>query len=144
MTAKADRFNEGKPKLSFNLLSTEANAFKSYVWEYGDTKYGRGNWLKGCPWTEAADSLLRHVSAFLNGENNDPETGLPHVSHAQCSADILAHSFHTRKDLDDRNHAPAEVKRECNTCASYIEDTFSEPCTKCVGLEHKPNWVARP
>lgn len=102
MTKKAERFNTGKPKLSFNLLSAEANEGEARVWEYGATKYARGNWLKGCPWTEAADSLLRHTSALLNGEDIDPESGLPHADLAHCSAKILAHSYHTRKDLDDR------------------------------------------
>ena len=96
------RFNEGKPQLSFVVLGKEVLAGEAAVWERGAIKYVRGNWLKGMSWTGSADSLLRHISAFLNGEDLDPETGLPHVDHIVCSAKILSNSYHTRPDLDDR------------------------------------------
>ena len=96
------RKNEGKPKLSFTLLGREVAAGEAAVWQWGAVKYARGNWLKGMSWTQSADSLLRHVTALLNGEDLDPETGLPHVDHIVCSAKILSNSYHTRKDLDDR------------------------------------------
>jgi hypothetical protein len=96
------RFNEGKPQLSFAVLGREVLAGEAAVWERGAKKYARGNWLKGMSWTQSADSLLRHLSAFLNGEDNDPETGLPHVDHIVCCAKILSNSVHTRPELDDR------------------------------------------
>ena len=97
-----DRFNTGKPKLSFCNLGKEVLAGEAAVWESGAKKYSRGNWLKGMPYTEAADSLIRHTLAFLNGEDIDPESGLPHVDHMVCSAKIVSNSFHTRPDLDNR------------------------------------------
>ena len=92
-----------KPPLSFVLLSKEVAEGEARVWQMGAKKYARGQWLKGMYWTTAADSLTRHLVAFLNGEDLDPESGLPHVDHIVTSAKILAHSVHTRKDLDDRN-----------------------------------------
>lgn len=97
-----DRFNDGKPKLSFNMLGMEVVKGEAAVWEFGSKKYKRGNWLKGMPWTEGVDSLLRHAFAFLNGEDIDPESGLPHVDHLVTSAKIVSNSYHKRKDLDDR------------------------------------------
>lgn len=105
MNPEADRYNEGKPALSFNALSVPVNEGEALVWQAGAQKYERANWLKGVPYTQAADSLLRHLTAFLNGEDDDAETGLPHVDHVVCCAKILAHSRHTRPDLDDRSVA---------------------------------------
>jgi hypothetical protein len=100
MSDNAERHNNGKPRLSFTMLGTTGEAA---VWEFGARKYSRGNWTKGVPFTEGADSLLRHLSAFLKGQDLDPETGLPHVDHIICCAKILANSYHTRQDeLDDR------------------------------------------
>lgn len=87
MTEKADRFNEGKPKLSLvNLRCLEPCA---RVLEYGTIKYSRDNWMKGMPVTEILDSMLRHISAMQNGEWYDKESGLPHIGHIQCNAMFL-------------------------------------------------------
>jgi len=99
---RGERKNDGKPPLTYCLLGREVAEGESRVWEFGATKYSRGNWLKGMSLTESADSLLRHVIKLLNGEDTDDETKLPHVDHIVCCAKILSHSFHTRKDLDDR------------------------------------------
>lgn len=99
---KADRFNTGKPRLFFNALGREVQDGEAAVWEVGAKKYASGNWLKGTPWTEAVDSILRHLAPFLAGEDLDRESGLPHVDHIVCDAKILSNAFHVRKDLDDR------------------------------------------
>ena len=101
------RHNAGKPQLSFTVLGREVAAGEAAVWAWGAAKYARGNWLKGMSWTGSADSLLRHLTALLNGEDLDPETGLPHVDHIVCSAKILSNSYHTRPDLDDREKKEA-------------------------------------
>jgi hypothetical protein len=99
---KGSRNNTGKPQLSYNLLGAEVQAGEAAVWQFGADKYARGNWLKGREYTDCANSLLRHLTDFLSGADNDIETGLPHVDHIVCCAKILSNAFHTRKDLDDR------------------------------------------
>lgn len=106
ITQQGLRFNQGKPRLFFNSLGKEVQEGEAAVWTKGAEKYAPGNWLKGMSWSASSDSILRHLTAFLNGEDIDRETGLPHVDHLVCCAKILSNSFHTRKDLDDR---PKEV-----------------------------------
>ena len=56
---------------------------------------GERNWERGLSWTETVDSLRRHLAAFMQGEDVDVESGLPHVHHLQCNAMMLAHFFET-------------------------------------------------
>lgn len=101
----ARRFNEGKPQLSLVLEAREALADCSRVLQYGKDKYdkaGERNWKKGLPLTQTCDSLLRHISSLLAGEDKDPETGLNHTAHILSNALFLAENFITHPDMDDR------------------------------------------
>lgn len=101
LETRGERYNEKKPLMS--LASPLASEGIASILTFGAKKYDKHNWMKGLPYTEVVDSLLRHVSAFLRGEDTDPESGLLHVDHIQCNAMFLSHFIHTgRTDLDDR------------------------------------------
>ena len=95
-----DRFNEGKPKWS--LVPQSALIPMVRVLEFGANKYEPFNWTKGLSITEICESLKRHLDAFMEGEDNDPESGLSHIGHIQCNALFLSWMMENRKDLDDR------------------------------------------
>ena len=49
---------------------------------FGAKKYKNHNW-RGAPTNEEyINALLRHVMNWVNGEDNDVESGLPHLAHA--------------------------------------------------------------
>lgn len=102
MTKLGDRYNEGKPKLSLILEARAALTGLARILERGMQKYSRGNWRRGLVQTEVADSALRHLTAYLAGEELCPESGQPHVDHFLCNALFLSEMYHTRPDLDDR------------------------------------------
>ncbi len=99
----AARHNEGKAPLSMVLEAKNALTGCAQVLEFGAQKYDRGNWRKGLSHTQITDSLLRHLSAYLAGEDNDPESGLPHVDHVLCNAMFLSEMTRTHSELDDRS-----------------------------------------
>jgi hypothetical protein len=100
-SSKGDRDNRGKFMLSMILEAPHALDGIAAVLEFGATKYSRSNWKKGLPVTEIIDSMLRHQMAYLNGEDHDPESHLPHVDHIACNALFLA-EMGWRNDMDDR------------------------------------------
>lgn len=101
---RGQRFNLGKPKLSYVSTAPAALAGLAKVFQFGaEVKgYGKHNWKKGMLITELVDSLDRHKLELINGQNVDEESGLPHVDHLLWNALVLSEMFHTRPDMDDR------------------------------------------
>lgn len=52
------------------------------VYGHGAVKYAPNNWRLGYPFAWSLDSLGRHIEAFKEGEDLNPETGLHHLAHA--------------------------------------------------------------
>jgi hypothetical protein len=72
---------------------------------YGQAKYARFNYLKGFDWSLLIDALYRHLLAFQNGEELDPESGLSHAAHVAWHALALV-SFSQRKLGTDDGYRP--------------------------------------
>ena len=72
---------------------------------------GANNWKGGLKYTEVAESLKRHLFAFVEGEDYDDESKLSHLGHIMCNAMFLGYMFLFRKDLDDR-HEDLNLKIE--------------------------------
>ena len=98
---KGMRFNSNKPKWS--LVPQSALIPMVKVLEFGAIKYKPDNWKKGLSVVEMCESMKRHLDAFMEGENNDPESGLSHIGHLQSNAMFLAWMMENRPDMDDRN-----------------------------------------
>lgn len=94
------RYNDGK--LKWGLVSWKALAPMVRVLMFGAEKYDDHNWKKGLGWVGVTESLQRHLNAFLDGEDDDPESKLSHVGHILCNAMFLSYMFLFRKDKDDR------------------------------------------
>lgn len=97
----AERFNDNKIKWS--LVSWKALEPMVKVLMFGANKYSPNNWQKGLKYSEISDSLQRHLNAFMEGQDDDPESKLSHLGHLMCNAMFLSWMFIFRKDLDDRN-----------------------------------------
>lgn len=78
------------------------------VAEYGAKKYAPWNWSKGLSRVQLCCSLLRHVFAYIRGEDYDEESKLLHTDHILWNAAALSHNVH--HDLEDGRRA--EPSRE--------------------------------
>lgn len=96
----ADRYNQGK--LPMSLLDRYAIEELVKVLQFGANKYARHNWRKGLSQSDILDSTLRHVFAALDGEDLDPESGLPHMAHAMCNCMFYLANGKYHPELDDR------------------------------------------
>lgn len=106
MTKKVQQANEAlkfdQDKLPLHLLSTEAMNQTAAVLKFGAQKYAEHNWRKGFSWSRPLAAAMRHITAFNNGEDKDPESGLSHLAHAACCIMFLLEFEKTHPELDDR------------------------------------------
>lgn len=57
--------------------------------QYGARKYASNNWRKGMNYSEPYSAMLRHLTAWNEGEALDPESGLSHLDHACANLAFL-------------------------------------------------------
>jgi len=94
------RYNHGK--VDFSLIPLKTLEQEAMVWQYGEQKYKRFNWMKGMPWSAVLASALRHLGAWQAGEDCDPDSGLPHIAHAMCNLRMLTLYADKYPEGDDR------------------------------------------
>lgn len=98
--SSAKKFDQDKAPLGTIpgvALEQEALAFK-----HGAKKYGQWNFKKGMDWTRLIDASLRHIVAFKEGENLDPESGYHHLGHARACLSMLLDYYYKELGNDDR------------------------------------------
>lgn len=88
---KATRYNSGK--LKWTLISPKAICVLVRVLMFGAERYGSHNWKKGLVRSEILDSIQRHYAELLDGQENDKESGLPHIGHIM--ANCMFYSYHS-------------------------------------------------
>ena len=94
----------GDLKVPLALVPATALVLVADVFKEGARKYGAYNWrdqpVESMTYIHAA---LRHIMAFLDGEELDPESdGKPHLAHAMASLAILLDAAVTGNLLDNR------------------------------------------
>ena len=109
--AKALTYDDGKPPLAdlpwLGLIEV------AKVQAYGAKKYGdTDNYRKGLEVKRQASCALRHIVAFLNREDNDPESGQSHIAHACCRLLFLLQNQAEGVLIDDRYTNPNKTSNE--------------------------------
>ena len=80
-----------KPPLSHLLRFPNAINGLAELLEHGAQKHGGFKAGKASATVEVvADSLLRHLTAIMNGEEIDPDSGRPHKYHLAANALFIA------------------------------------------------------
>ncbi len=93
-------FSSGKPPLA--LIPRSGTRALAEVFAFGAMKYAMHNWRKGILWSELLNSAKRHLDDFIDGEDNDRESGITHLAHAAWNCFALIEYLTTHPELDDR------------------------------------------
>lgn len=92
----------GSDKLPVHLWPTTATMMGCLGLMDG-LKYGRSNYRSiGVRASIYFDALIRHAYAWFEGEECDPDSGLPHLSHALACLAIIVDADAAGKMTDDR------------------------------------------
>jgi hypothetical protein len=100
VSGTAKHFDDDKPTI--HRLPLSALTLAARVNAFGAKKYGEENWRGGMGWMRLLGSCARHLYAFIDGEDNDKESGLSHIGHLLFDAMMLADYLTTHRELDDR------------------------------------------
>lgn len=100
ITTGARKDDSGKPPLA--LLPFASLEAVAQVMAFGAEKYGTHNWRDGRGWLSFASAALRHLGAWIEGENDDKESGQSHLAHAACCLLFLLNYQEEGVGEDDR------------------------------------------
>ena len=91
-------------KCRLELLPYDALRGVADVFAYGADKYYQDSWRSNEPaeYSRTFGSVLRHLTSWYAGQDNDPESGLNHVDHAISQLLILRYVMVNRPDKDNR------------------------------------------
>ena len=93
----------GSDKMPLHLWPNTATVLGTLGLLDGAAKYGRSNYrVMGVRASIYYDALRRHVDAWFEGEDIDPDSGIPHLGHALACLAILVDAEAAGKLTDDR------------------------------------------
>ena len=141
ITMKSNWTNEGGikqdgAKPSMSLLDRTALEQIVKVLDFGANKYDAHNWRKGIRYTRLIDAMLRHIHAYNDGENLDPESGLSHMAHVGCCVMFLLWMEQNRQDLDDRHHIKKALGQIEHEISELIHGPRSQDMSDYVEASH--------
>lgn len=93
----------GSDKVPLHLWPMTATVLGSLGLLAGCLQYGRSN-FRVSPVRASIyyDAATRHLSKWFEGEDVDPDTGLPHLAHALATLAIIVDSQAAKSLIDDR------------------------------------------
>lgn len=93
----------GSDKIPLHLWPENASALGSLAMLEGMLKYGRSNFRAiGVRASIYYDACRRHIGYWFEGEECDPDSGLPHLAHALACLAIIVDAEAAGKLNDDR------------------------------------------
>lgn len=93
----------GAKKVNLHLVPPSSIIYQALAMEDGAKKYGPYNWRENkviC--TIYIDAAMRHLQAFLDGEENASDSKKPHLGHALASIGIIVDAIETGNLVDNR------------------------------------------
>lgn len=108
-TVSASGGAKGVKPQRYDLIPVYPMDLLAELYGNGAAKYAAHNWRNGYEWSNSYSAAMRHMTTFWNGEDNDPEMGLPHVTSAAFHMFALAQFMRDFPEYDDRFKAGAKA-----------------------------------
>ena len=114
----------------------------AWVFTFGAKKYAPHNWRNGFEWSRLIAALERHIGAFKEGEDTDPESQMPHLAHAGCCLLMLLE--HTLKGYGMDDRYSTLMKKDLNVEPKSDKIVFQSEETKWQQDIAKNYWWKQP
>ena len=101
-TTSSTGAEKGMKEARHDLIPGPALDLLARLYGKGAEKYAAHNWRKGYEWSKSYAAAQRHMLLFWEGEDIDPEMGLPHVTCAAFHMFALATYMIEHPEFDDR------------------------------------------
>ena len=82
---KNDGVGTSNPKPRWDLAPMAEFEDIVRIMTFGANKYADNGW-KGVDRKRYIAAMMRHITAYMNGEEVDEESGMSHMAHAACNA----------------------------------------------------------
>jgi hypothetical protein len=119
----------GARKVPFSTVSAPVIAEVGVAMMEGARKYGRHNYRAvGVLSSVYYDAAFRHLTAWWEGEDIDPDSGMSHLAKAMASIAVLRDSM-IRGNLNDDRPPPVESgwMRKLNQQAEALIEKYPDP-----------------
>jgi len=124
MTTKNPKDSISVSKTPFSTLPSPVLAEVGVAMLEGARKYGRHNWrAANASASVLYDAAMRHLTAWWEGEEIDPDSGLPHITKAIAGLMVLRDAQILDRYIDDRppQHAKGWQETLNDIAADLIE-----------------------
>lgn len=93
----------GDLKVGMQYIPTTSWVYEALGMMDGAEKYGPYNWREnGVEAMTYVGAALRHIAAWVDGEELAPDSGKPHLGHAKACLGILADALESGNLIDNR------------------------------------------
>lgn len=133
----------GSNKVPFSTVPARVMAEVGLAMLEGSCKYGRHNYRDaGVRASVYYDAVLRHLAAWWEGQDIDPDSGLPHIVKAMAGLAVLRDSMINGNWNDDRPPPVADTNwvAELNAAAVRLLERYPNPKAPHVrAANHTPS-----
>lgn len=109
-TTSSTGAEKGTKDARYDLIPVPALDYLARLYGIGARKYAEHNWRLGYDWSKSYAAAQRHMNAFWQGEDIDPETQVPHVINAAFHMFALATYLTEHPEFDDRFETRPDVQ----------------------------------
>lgn len=118
----------GTTKVPFTALSFPVIAELAVGMTEGTLKYGKYNYREiGVRSSIYIDAAMRHLTAFWEGEDIDPDSGMSHIVKAMSSLMVLRDAMIRNMVTDDRPTGTLGFIKALNKKVEALVEKYPEP-----------------